>query len=294
MSTLHGIIAHRGASEQAPENTFAAFEKAVELGADAIEIDVQLSADGQLVVMHDETLDRTTDGTGLVSHHTVEQLIELDAGSWFGPQFSDQRVPTLIQVLSWAEGRCRVDIEVKNKTAREIPVQTLATLVAEAGAENRVAITSFERDFIESLQRLFPHLEVGLLISPIPPLKKTAISVALLTLTFAALASLQLIDLLSAGCLSILSSLVFGLLIVLQEARSVGSSIENLNADAVLPHWLICTRSLVASAHNRSLNVVGWTANNSLLVKHLRRLGIDGLITDKPGHHYCLRRKNLA
>src|SRR5215213_901611 len=89
------IVGHRGAMGYAPENTLASFERAVALGVDAVECDVHLSADGVPVVIHDHTLDRTTDGHGLVADHTLAQLKALDAGAWRGAEFAGQRLPTL-------------------------------------------------------------------------------------------------------------------------------------------------------------------------------------------------------
>lgn len=92
-------VAHRGASAVAPENTMAAFEKAVELGADAIELDLHVSHDGELVIIHDDTLDRTTDGQGPVHTRSLHELKQLDAGRWFSERFAGQRIPTLAE--SW-------------------------------------------------------------------------------------------------------------------------------------------------------------------------------------------------
>src|SRR5437867_120130 len=98
-------IAHRGASGRAPENTHVAFAAALELGVDAIEIDCQLSADGELVVIHDETLDRTTTGLGPVGAKTWGELATLDAGSWWDPRFRGERIPRLADVLAQIGGR---------------------------------------------------------------------------------------------------------------------------------------------------------------------------------------------
>ena len=95
-----GICAHRGASDTHPENTLAAFREAIRLGAAMIEFDVALSADGKLVLIHDSTLDRTTNGTGPVSARTLEQLKTLDAGSWKAKRFAGAKVPTLDEALS--------------------------------------------------------------------------------------------------------------------------------------------------------------------------------------------------
>ena len=93
------LVAHRGASAVAPENTMSAFRRAIEAGADAVELDVQATSDGQLVVIHDSTLDRTTDGTGAVFETDAATIAGADAGSWFSPDFAGERVPTLEEVL---------------------------------------------------------------------------------------------------------------------------------------------------------------------------------------------------
>src|SRR5687767_2479124 len=92
-------VAHRGASGYAPENTIAAFDKGVEMKADYIEIDVQRSKDGELVIIHDTKVDRTTDGTGNVKDLTFEQIRSLDAGSWKGEQFKGEKIPTFDEIL---------------------------------------------------------------------------------------------------------------------------------------------------------------------------------------------------
>src|SRR5215471_12590471 len=99
------VVGHRGAMGYCPENTLASFERGLELGADWIELDVHLSRDGQLIVIHDETLDRTTSGHGLVRDHTLAELKRLDAGAWFGAEYAGQRIPTLDEVLDWAHRR---------------------------------------------------------------------------------------------------------------------------------------------------------------------------------------------
>ena len=106
-------IAHRGASRCAPENTLAAFEAAIRQGVDAIELDVRLTEDGVPVVLHDDTLDRTTDGQGPVDALSYQLLRRLDAGAWFGSAFRGERVPTLTEALECARGRCGVNVEIK-------------------------------------------------------------------------------------------------------------------------------------------------------------------------------------
>src|SRR5262245_27960739 len=99
------IGAHRGAPEAAPENTLAAFDAGAALGVDYIETDVQRTADGVLVLLHDDDLDRTTTGNGPVARATAEEVLALDAGSWFGPKFSGERIITVDDFLAWVEDR---------------------------------------------------------------------------------------------------------------------------------------------------------------------------------------------
>ncbi|MCC5905241.1 MAG: glycerophosphodiester phosphodiesterase family protein [Balneolaceae bacterium] len=96
------IVAHRGAMEERPENTIAAFKRAHELGADIVEIDLYTSSDGHLFILHDTTLDRTTSAEGEATEFTLEELQLLDAGSWFGPEYTGERIPSFREVLEWA------------------------------------------------------------------------------------------------------------------------------------------------------------------------------------------------
>src|SRR5918998_577244 len=111
------VFGHRGAMGYAPENTFASFALAVEQGVDAIELDVHLTADDEVVVIHDHHLERTTSGRGLVREHTLAEIRALDAGSRFDARFAGERVPTLAEVLDWARDRCVLDVEIKGGPA---------------------------------------------------------------------------------------------------------------------------------------------------------------------------------
>src|SRR5688572_28815602 len=127
------VVAHRGASAQAPENTMEAFRLAVEAGADAIELDVHLTRDGQLAVVHDETLERTADRTGRVADLTMDQIREADAGATFsragdsGFPFADRglRVPTLPEVLEWLPAEVGLVVETKARAAPDAVVEAL-------------------------------------------------------------------------------------------------------------------------------------------------------------------------
>ena len=107
------VIGHRGNSSAAPENTVAAIDSAFAVGADHVELDIRLTADGHAVVMHDATIDRTTDGTGAIANMTLAEVRQLDAGSWFGPEFAGEPVPTLGEALAATNQRGRVLLDVK-------------------------------------------------------------------------------------------------------------------------------------------------------------------------------------
>ena len=111
------IVAHRGSSADRPENTLAAYRRAVETGATAIEIDLRLTRDGRLVSLHDPGLDRTTDGSGLVSAKSLADVLQLDAGSWFGAAYRGERIPTLRQILQLAKGRIDILLDLKEQGA---------------------------------------------------------------------------------------------------------------------------------------------------------------------------------
>ncbi|MGM0420972.1 MAG: glycerophosphodiester phosphodiesterase [Bacillota bacterium] len=107
------IQAHRGYSGLYPENTLLAFEKALEAGADIIEFDIHISKDNEVFVIHDEELDRTTDGSGLIGEHTAAEIKNLDAGSWFSQEFAGEKIPTLAEVIDLIQGRAIINVEIK-------------------------------------------------------------------------------------------------------------------------------------------------------------------------------------
>jgi glycerophosphoryl diester phosphodiesterase len=164
------VIAHRGASLIAPENTLTAFRMAAELGADAVELDAKLSADRHVVVHHDKTLDRTTDGTGPLSVRTLEELQRLDAGSHFDPKYAGERIPTLKQVFQDVGDRLLLNIELTNYAH---PFDTLpeavVKMVYEFGLMKRVLLSSFNPIALLKAKRLAPEIAVGLLVSESEP-----------------------------------------------------------------------------------------------------------------------------
>lgn len=162
------FIAHRGCSVRYPENTLAAFKGAIDAGAHMIELDVNLSKDRQLIVIHDETVDRTTDGHGPVNALTLKQLSHLDAGSWFDPRFSSERVPTLAQVLDTVKGRLMVNIEIKPEAfethgPQDAVERQVLALIRERHMHNDVLVSSFEWQVLHNLRCLAPDIALGLL-----------------------------------------------------------------------------------------------------------------------------------
>jgi glycerophosphoryl diester phosphodiesterase len=156
------VIGHRGAPSRAPENTLASFQAALDIGVDGIELDVHLSADGHLVVIHDARLERTTDGKGLVHEQDLAQLQRLDAGSWYAPGFAGQRIPTLDEVLDLIGTRVPLQVELKGVSAG-LTEATLAALDAR-GLLDTAMLTSFQLDRLPRVRQLAPRVQIGALV----------------------------------------------------------------------------------------------------------------------------------
>lgn len=170
-ATVRGplVIGHRGASADAPENTIAAFELAIEQGADGIELDVHLSGDEQPVVIHDFTLERTTDGAGPVSERSVRELKRLDAGGWRDRRFRGQRVQTLQEVLERFRDRARFWIELKAGSALYPGIEERVVSTIEIyEAVDRVLVQSFDLDAIDRVRALNHEIPVGALVAQAP------------------------------------------------------------------------------------------------------------------------------
>ena len=158
------IFAHRGASAHAHENTLAAFELAMAQNADAIELDVKLSADGQVVVIHDATVDRTTGGHGRVKDISLAELRSLGAGSFFSEKFRDEKVPTLEEVFEAIGKRTFINVELTNyNTPRDHLVETVCILVKKFGLQKRVLFSSFFSSNLSKARAYLPEVPSGLL-----------------------------------------------------------------------------------------------------------------------------------
>lgn len=157
-------FAHRGASHDAPENTLAAFRLALEMGADGVELDVQVSKDGEAVVIHDFTVDRTTDGHGAVKDKTMAELRELDAGSWFDKRFAGERIPTLEEVIVEVGQQLLLNIEIKARVLSGAHlVAEVVRLIEDHNLVHRVIVSSFNPFVLRRVKRLNPHIPTGLL-----------------------------------------------------------------------------------------------------------------------------------
>ncbi len=171
------IMGHRGAMGHAPENTLASFKLAHEMGVDAVELDVHLSADGVLVVHHDETLERTTSGNGEISAMTLEQLRQLDAGAKFSKDYAGERIPTLEEVLTWAKGvELPVVIEFKRNPNVRAIVEAAIGLVERMQAGADVAFISFDHFVPAGLKQARPQWTTGVLYvgRPVDPVALAA------------------------------------------------------------------------------------------------------------------------
>lgn len=161
------IIAHRGFSAIAPENTLAAFHAAVQHQANSVEFDVQLSADGMPIIIHDSTLDRTTNGTGLVREKTLKELKTLDAGSWFDSKFATEQIPTLQEALAILKDiPTYIYIEVKNSEYWSVSdISNFLNIIIESELQNKCIVISFDHNFLEQLRQQTTDIKVGYLVA---------------------------------------------------------------------------------------------------------------------------------
>jgi glycerophosphoryl diester phosphodiesterase len=158
------ILAHRGASAHAPENTLAAFELALAQGADGFELDVKLSADGKVVVIHDATVDRTTGAHGRVKDLSLTEMRSLQAGSFFSEKYVGEKIPTLEEVFEALGKRAFINVELTNyNTPRDHLVETVCMLVKRFGMQKRVLFSSFFASNLSRARSYLPEVPSGLL-----------------------------------------------------------------------------------------------------------------------------------
>lgn len=163
----HEVQAHRGASAVAPENTIAAFRAAAEAGAKWVELDVALSADGTLVVIHDDSVERTSSGKGSLGDLTAEQIAGFDAGNWFDPRFAGEHIPTLAEtIVALGELGLSANVEIKqHKHHRSLDqlVTAVQTEIGKRAASTEIMISSFDPEALKAMHALEPDLEMAML-----------------------------------------------------------------------------------------------------------------------------------
>ncbi len=166
------VQAHRGASAIAPENTIAAFRAAAEAGAKWVELDVALSADGQLVVIHDDSVDRTSSGTGSLGVLSQAEIGTLDGGSWFDPRFAGERIPTLAETIEALGGLgLSANVEIKQHKHHKSLDQLVTAVqaeIAKRSAGTQIMISSFDAECLKAMHKLEPDLEMAMLWVEVP------------------------------------------------------------------------------------------------------------------------------
>lgn len=254
------IIAHRGVSEFAPENTFAAFQKAIDVGAEGIEFDVQLSKDGIPVVIHDPELKRLALIEGLVSDLTSEELQKLDVGSWFNekyPNFADvdfskQTVPTLVNFLDFLkEYKGLLYLELKCRKAEIKPlVEAVCKIIKSSELFPQIILKSFKLKAIAFAKIISPEIYTASLFSP------------------------KIVN-------------------VINKKKHLLEKAEDCLANEISIHYSLATKKLVNKATNRGLPVTIWTADNPRWVKRSFYLGLNAIITNDPAKFLKKREEIL-
>lgn len=248
------IIAHRGASGHAPENTLSAFEKAIEIGVDMVELDVHLTKDGQVVVIHDETLDRTTNFKGEIKEMNWAEMKDADAGSWYGEAFKGEKLPTLDDALKLVNGRVKVLIEIKNGGDYYPGIEEKTWEVIQTNnAQDWCLIQSFSQFAVER----FSSLNTGL------PVYKLVI-----------------------GNLPILPfhgdiKLKWGSILKYKQFKGVN------------PHKKFAKKRIIKKLHKRGQEIFVWTVNKPEDIRKMIDKGVDGIITNYPDRVKKLLTLNL-
>lgn len=250
------VIAHRGGAHLRPENTVAAFAHAVELGADVLELDVWLSRDGVPMVIHDETVDRTTNGSGAVADLTLAQLTALDA-AYHWPHHGDQRpwrgrsitIPTLEELLLRFPDELML-IEIKSRDPAA--VDAVGALIRRYGRQDRTMVGSFERSVLRRFRERYPSIAT------------------------------------SASQREVIGFLIYHWLYLdrLHRARFNGFQVPESSG-----RWPIVTGRFLRNARRKNLPVEVWTVNDLEDMRRLARIGVDGLITDRPDLALTVRRE---
>ncbi|WP_172592001.1 glycerophosphodiester phosphodiesterase [Subtercola boreus] len=269
------IIAHRGASSVAPENTIASFDAALAAGADAIEVDLQLTADGVAVVIHDDRLDRTTDLVGSVADTDARSLASADAGSWFAPAFAGTRVPTFDNLIAWAVRHPETGwlLEFKGRWEERSLAPELEK-VRLAGMVPRTVVQSFDVETVRALGATAPDVRLELLVSELPglPARRAWIGAA----EAAAVTPPGVADAEAAavGAAEAAAAATAELVRLLGELGAAGCN----------PYGLLLVEhpELAADLRAAGYSVTPWTLDEPRQWELAVSAGVDGIITNRP------------
>jgi glycerophosphoryl diester phosphodiesterase len=242
------VIAHRGGSSLGPESTLYTFRKAVKLGVDVLEMDVRSTSDGQLVILHDDTVSRTTNATGPVQNYTLVDLKKLDAAHRWSPDNGQTfplrnkgvQIPTLPEVFK-AFPQTKLNLEIKK--ARSSTIQSLCRLIRDHQMTNNVVVASFDTDSLKEFRRLCPQVAT------------------------------------SAGASE--ARLFFGLQKAYLEA-AYSPDAQVLQVPEALGDLRIVNKRFIDAAHTRNMRVQVWSVNDVTSMQRLLKLGVDGIMTDYP------------
>lgn len=240
------IIAHRGASELAPENTLAAFRRAVDDGAEGIEFDVRLSKDGEAMVFHDATLRRVSDRKGLVSNLTAAELQKIDVGSWFkrlqpNSDFAGETIPTLQTVLDFLKdfkGLIYIELKCREPEAEKL-AKAVCALVSDSPLLKQLIIKSFQLEAIPHVKKFCPQVKTAALFAP-------------------------------------------KIMTILRKEKRLVNIASEIGADMVSVHFSLATRKLMKKAEKKNLPVTIWTADNPRWMKRAVHLELFAVITNNP------------
>jgi glycerophosphoryl diester phosphodiesterase len=238
------LIAHRGASGYAPENTLPALSKAIELGANYLEIDVHQSKDNHIVVIHDFDVERTTNGSGSVKDLTIDEIKKLDAGSWFDPKFAETKIPTLQEVIDAIGANVILIIEVKGGSEDYPGIEeNIVSIVKQQKVESLVIFKSFSVDVLERFKFLAPDIQ----------------RLYVFVLHFSDL------------------NLTLDKWIDFTDIYDNPADVQYFQAH----RWFI-NKSLVEEAHANSIKIIAWNVNTIEEIESMLQLGVDGIETDYP------------
>ncbi len=241
-----GVIAHRGFSSKAPENTIAALQKAFESGVSHIEIDVQLSRDGEVILLHDSTLNRTTNGYGEVADKTFSELRQLDAGAWFSSKFKGEKIPSLQEVLNWLPQKdLTLIIEVKSTKKTRGIESKIASLIKESGKADQVWLKSFDKSVLHKFQKLVPEIpKVFVFVA-----HNQTLGITLGT-------SLDWSDLFK--------------------------ELKSINVTYLQPHSFFLTKSLSKRLKSQGFKLIAWGVNSKRRLNQMVERNVDLIETDYP------------